>query len=304
MRPPTAPRTSIWSSARSRAAGAARVSRFVLVSSVGVYGFPSRLPVTEEHPYAPRTAVLRDEGRGRDAGSPHGERGRASSSSSRAPPSSTVPGDRNGMLDKMAVMIRAGAYRIVGAGDNLLAPHARRRHRRGPVAHGDPPRGRGRALHPRRARDDHARASVRARGPRGRAATATRARPSALARAVATVVDVAAYRGVAFTSREPPVNHEKLDVMTLPIWFDVAKARRLLGFAPRVGYEEGVLRTLRGEWPAAGACRGHAVDEAPPPGQAPVVGSGAGCARRSSRGSFPCATGAGTRMRRRPRRSS
>jgi nucleoside-diphosphate-sugar epimerase len=74
--------------------------------------------------------------------------------------------------------------------------------------------------------------------------------PSALARAVATVVDVAAHRGVAFTSREPPVNHEKLDVMTLPIWFDIGKARRMLGYAPTVGYEEGVLRTLRGEWPA------------------------------------------------------
>src|SRR5262249_44340318 len=74
--------------------------------------------------------------------------------------------------------------------------------------------------------------------------------PAALARAVATVVDVAAYRGIAFASREPPVNHEKLDVMTLPICFDNTKARAVLGFSPRVGYEEGVRRTLRGEWPA------------------------------------------------------
>ncbi len=46
------------------------------------------------------------------------------------------------------------------------------------------------------------------------------------------------------------MNHEKLDVMTLPVCFDTAKAGRLLGFAPAVGYEEGVMRTLRGEWPA------------------------------------------------------
>jgi nucleoside-diphosphate-sugar epimerase len=75
--------------------------------------------------------------------------------------------------------------------------------------------------------------------------------PGSLARAVATIVDVAAYRGIAFSRREPPVNHEKLDVMTLPTSFDVAKARRLLGFAPRVGYEEGVMRTLV-ERPRAG----------------------------------------------------
>jgi hypothetical protein len=38
--------------------------------------------------------------------------------------------------------------------------------------------------------------------------------------------------------------------MTLPIRFDIAKAQRVLGYAPRVGYEEGVMRTLRGDWPA------------------------------------------------------
>jgi nucleoside-diphosphate-sugar epimerase len=160
------------------------------------------------------------------------------------------PGDRNGMLDKMAAMIRAGAYRVVGAGDNQLhhthiddvveglwltatRPEAAGEHfvLAGPetitLAHLSElvARAVGRPL------------------PRARV-------PSALARAVATVVDVAAHRGVAFTSREPPVNHEKLDVMTLPIWFDIGKSRRLLGFAPTVGYEEGVLRTLRGEWPA------------------------------------------------------
>src|SRR5580704_6414102 len=38
-----------------RACAEAHVRRFVLISSVGVYGFPARLPVDEEHPYAPRT---------------------------------------------------------------------------------------------------------------------------------------------------------------------------------------------------------------------------------------------------------
>ena len=74
--------------------------------------------------------------------------------------------------------------------------------------------------------------------------------PIAVARAVATAVDAAEQYGVAFTKSEPPINHEKLDVMTLPVRYDIAKARRLLGFAPSVGYEEGVMRTVQGQWPA------------------------------------------------------
>jgi nucleoside-diphosphate-sugar epimerase len=74
--------------------------------------------------------------------------------------------------------------------------------------------------------------------------------PIAVARAVAAAVDAAEQYGVAFTRREPPIDHEKLDAMTLPVCFDIGKARRLLGFTPVVGYEEGVMRTLQGQWPA------------------------------------------------------
>jgi nucleoside-diphosphate-sugar epimerase len=231
-----------------RAAATARVRRFVLVSSVGVYGFPSRLPITEDHPYAPRTlysatkveAEMRARRTSRELGI---------QLCIVRPTIVYGPGDRNGMLDKMAAMIRAGAYRVVGSGDNVLHhTHV-----------DDVVEGVWLASTRPEAAGDHfilagpetitlARLSeivARAVGrpvPRGHV-------PSALARAVATVVDVAAHRGVAFTSREPPVNHEKLDVMTLPICFDIAKARTLLGFAPRVGYEEGVMRTLCGDWP-------------------------------------------------------
>jgi nucleoside-diphosphate-sugar epimerase len=232
-----------------RACARAAVRRFVLVSSVGVYGFPARLPVTEQHPYAPRTmysatkveAEMRARRAARDLGV---------ELVIVRPTIVYGPGDRSGMLDKMATMIRAGTYRLVGPGDNVLHhTHV-----------DDVVEGVWLAATRPEAVDDHfilagpetttlAELSVlvaRAVGhplPRGRV-------PAVLARAVATVIDVAAYRGVAFSTREPPINHEKLDVMTLPIFFDIAKARRLLGYAPRVGYEEGVLRTVRGEWPA------------------------------------------------------
>lgn len=41
------------------------------------------------------------------------------------------PGDRNGMLDKMVRMMRAGSYRIVGDGRSYPAPYIYRRYRRG-----------------------------------------------------------------------------------------------------------------------------------------------------------------------------
>ncbi|MBV9949145.1 MAG: NAD(P)-dependent oxidoreductase, partial [Myxococcales bacterium] len=102
-----------------RAAAAAGVRRFVLVSSVGVYGFPVRLPVTEEHPYAPRTLYaatkVEAEMRARRAA-----RDLATELTIVRPTIVYGPGDRNGMLDKMAAMIRSGTYRVVGSGDNIL----------------------------------------------------------------------------------------------------------------------------------------------------------------------------------------
>jgi nucleoside-diphosphate-sugar epimerase len=232
-----------------RASAQAGVRRFVLVSSVGVYGFPVRLPVTEEHPYAPRTIYsatkVEAEMRARRAARELGIELVI------VRPSIVYgPGDRSGMLDKMAAMIRAGTYRVVGPGDNVLHH-----------AHVDDiVEGVWLAATRAEAAGDHfilagpetttlaelsALVAQAVQRPLARSHV-----PSVLARAVATVVDLAAYRGVAFTSREPPVNHEKLDVMTLPICFDLTKARRRLGYAPRVGYEEGVMRTVCGEWPA------------------------------------------------------
>jgi nucleoside-diphosphate-sugar epimerase len=231
-----------------RAAAEARVRRFVFVSSVGVYGFPARLPVTEEHPYAPRTLYaatkVEAEMRARRAASELGV-----DLCIVRPTIVYGPGDRNGMLDKMAAMIRTGTYRVVGPGDNVLHH----------TYVDDIVEGVWLAAMHAQAAGDHfilagpetttlGGLSELVAGAVGRSLP-KRHVPTGIARAVATAVDIAAYRGIAFAAREPPVNHEKLDVMTLPVYFDVGKARRLLGFAPRVGYKEGVMRTLRGEWP-------------------------------------------------------
>ncbi len=232
-----------------RAAAEARVRRFVLISSVGVYGFPARLPVTEEHPYAPRTLYaatkVEAEMRARRAA-----RGLGVELCIVRPTIVYGPGDRNGMLDKMAAMIRTSTYRVVGDGDNVLHH----------TYVDDVVEGVWLAATRPEAAGEHfilagpetttlAELSSLVARAVGRPLPRRRV-PASLARAVATVVDVAAHRGVAFTSREPPINHEKLDVMTLSLYFDGTKARRRLGFSPRVGYEEGVMRTLRGAWPA------------------------------------------------------
>ena len=102
-----------------RAAAQAGVARFVLVSSVSVYGFPMRLPITEEHPYAPRTLFaatkVEAEMRARRVAKEVGIELVIV-----RPTIVYGPGDRNGVLQKMASMIRSSTYRVVGSGDNVL----------------------------------------------------------------------------------------------------------------------------------------------------------------------------------------
>jgi nucleoside-diphosphate-sugar epimerase len=227
-----------------RAAGG-RVRRFVHVSSVGVYGFPKNLPITEAHPYAPVTLYS----------STKVEAEKLARRVAREVGVELVivrptivygPGDTNGMLDKTARMIRAGSYRIVGDGENVL------HHTfvsdivdgvdlavKSPAAAGEDFILAGPETITLRHFSELVARTVGRKLPRIRI-------PLGFARAVATAVDVATYRGIAFAESEPPINNEKLDVMTRPISFDPAKARRLLGYAPRVRYEDGIPRALAG----------------------------------------------------------
>jgi nucleoside-diphosphate-sugar epimerase len=228
-----------------RACAIAGVRRFVLVSSVGVYGFPKRLPVTEASGYAPQTlysatkveAEIRARRLARDL---HVELVVA------RPTIVYGPGDRDGMLGKMAAMMRAGTYRVVGSGRNVLH-HAHV----DDVVEGlwltatrPEAAGQGFILAGPETTTLSALSSLVARATGSRLALVHV--PLAVARAAAAVVDIAAYRGIAYTEREPPINNEKLDVMTRPIRFDTLKARRALGYAPKIGYERGVIETLRG----------------------------------------------------------
>ncbi|HEX3770425.1 MAG TPA: NAD(P)-dependent oxidoreductase [Polyangiaceae bacterium] len=231
-----------------RACARAGVRRFVFVSAVGVYGYPATLPVDESYPYAPRTAYaagkvdaeLRARRIGRDL----------PIEIVVARPSIVYGPGGHGFLETMASMMRSATYRVVGSGDNVLH-HA---------YVDDVVEGLWLAVtHPGARGEDFILAGPETTTLGALSALVARAVgrevprrhvPVAVARAVATAFDSASLSGLAFTTREPPLTHEKLDVMTLPIAYDIAKARRLLGFAPSVGYEEGVLRALRRHWPS------------------------------------------------------
>lgn len=226
-------------------AAAGRVRRFVHVSSVGVYGFPSDLPITEKTPFAPRTLYSQTKIEAEKLLRTRAKELGVSCTIVR-PTIIYGAGDTNGMMDKLAAMIRAGTYRIVGSGKNTL-------HHTyiSDICAG---------IETLAASDAAAGEDFILCGPE----TTTLERlshlvartlgkrlprvhiPLAVARAAASVFDVATYRGIAFAEREPPINHEKLDVMTVSIAFDCSKAKAC-GFTPSVGYEEGVARTL-GTW--------------------------------------------------------
>lgn len=228
---------------RLAAALEGRIGRFVLVSSVGVYGFPAELPISEKTPFAPKTLY--------SATKVHAERAMVMLAKRHrfefviARPTITYGrGDTNGMLDKMAAMIEHHRYLLVGRGENTLHHTYIDDLVQGLTLA---------ALSPAAKNDDFifagpetttlAQLSKRVAEAMGTNLPPVHV-PLALARAVATAVDVAAYRGWAFSEREPPINHEKLDVMTVPIAFDASKAKRVLGYSPQVGYQEGIRRTL------------------------------------------------------------
>ncbi len=224
---------------------AGRVGRLVHVSSVGVYGFPKKLPITEATPKAPRTLYSQTKIEAEK------EVARLARSLGLAytiirPTIIYGPGDRNGMLDKLATALRSRRYLVVGNGKNVLhhthvddvvrgiltlAAAERARNEDFIVAGPE-------TITLQRLSELVARA-VGARVPRVHV-------PIGFARAVATAIDLAAYRGLEMAAKEPPINNEKLDVMTVPIAFDPAKARAA-GFVPSIHYEEGIARTLGGE---------------------------------------------------------
>lgn len=236
-------RANVGSTERLLAIAKGRVKRFVFVSSVGVHGFPKALPVTEAAPYAPCTLYSQSKVEAERAVRTAQEKGDFYTVIIR-PTIFYGTGDRNGMLDKMARMITAGTYAIVGDGENVL----HHTHVDDIVA--------GTRLaceRPEAVGEDFILCGPETTTLRRLSELTARALgrrlppihvPIGFARVVASAFDFALPRLPASLRLEPPLSNEKIDVMTIPVAFDCGKARRMLGYAPVVTYDEGIRRTV------------------------------------------------------------
>lgn len=224
-------------------AAAGRVERFVYISSVGVYGFPENLPIDESYPFHPRTLYsatkVEAENLVRRLAPALGM-----SFTILRPTIFYGEGDTNGMLDKLARMIVAGTYRIVGDGTNILhhthiddIVDATLLATASEAAANDDFILAGPETITLQHLSEMVAAAVGKRLPRVHV-------PLSIARGVATAIDVLQYARVPGLNKEPPINNEKVDVMALSVSFDGSKSKRF-GFEPRVGYAEGIRRTLK-----------------------------------------------------------
>jgi nucleoside-diphosphate-sugar epimerase len=219
----------------------AKLSRFVLISSISVYGWPApaRLPIDETFPDAPLAAY------GRSKVETERRVARGGLPFTIVQPSITYgPGDTNGMIDKMMRMIKRGAFVVPGLG-----------------------RSRVQLVYADDAAEMILRASTseRALGERFICTYKDPIRVADLVEAIARTVrskvlpvgpPVRALRVAArgfealervgvFRGKEPPLTRDKLAMISVDRAYSIDKMRALLGTEPLVGYDEGLARTAR-----------------------------------------------------------
>jgi nucleoside-diphosphate-sugar epimerase len=215
--------------------------RFVLISSIAVYGWPTgdRLPIDEAFPPNPIAAY------GRSKVVTETLVTNAAMPWTIVQPSITYgPGDTNGMIDKMMRMIARHAFVIPGLGrsrvqlvyiddlaritlDAATAVSAARA--RFICTYRNPIRVRDLVLKIARVVGGR----VAPLGP-----------PTALLGIAARGFE-ALERVGAFSGREPPLTREKLATISVDRAYRIDQMRSLLGTEPHVDYDEGLLRTAR-----------------------------------------------------------
>ncbi len=224
-----------------------RVSRFVDVSSIAVYGWPRELPIDETRPFAPvgpygRSKVTTEQ-LVRSSGLPYAI----------VRPSITYgPGDTNGMIDKLLRLVKAGRYRVVGKGESrvqlvfardlafALAEVALRPGLDGAefiCTYRDP--------------ISILRLSSLAADVAGRRSPGLHV-PLAVALAAGIAFETLERLGVRFPGGEPPVTREKLQTVTVDRAYRIDRMRGLLGWEPPTSYEEGLRKTAQALQGSAG----------------------------------------------------
>ena len=210
--------------------------RFVLVSSIAVFGWPKKLPISDENPYAPvgpyGESKVQCEKKVRESGHPYAI----------VRPSITYgPGDTNGMIDKLFRLMKAGTFRLVGSGhsrvqlvyiDDLawaIAESALRQELDGAeflCTYENP---------------------ISMLGLCALCAKTLGQRPPwpnvpiFFARLAASGFEFLESLGVL--RGEPLVTHEKIDMVTVDRAYEISRMRGLLAWAPPTGYVGGIEKT-------------------------------------------------------------
>lgn len=231
-------RQNVALTARLLAAARGRVGRFVDVSSIAVFGWPKDLPIDESCAFAPvgpygRSKVATEQ-MVRDSGLPYAI----------VRPSITYgPGDTNGMIDKLFRLLRAGRYRVVGAGTSrvqlvfvedlafAIAEAALR-----PGLDG------AEFICTYREPISMLRLSALAGEAAGRPVPSLRV-PLPLAFAAGVTFELLERLGLRFPGGEPPVTREKLLTVTVDRAYRIDRMRGLLGWEPPTSYEAGLRET-------------------------------------------------------------
>jgi nucleoside-diphosphate-sugar epimerase len=241
-------RVNVEGTRRLLVAAAGRAPRFVYISSVGVLGWPGVDGIDESFPVDVRPGEIDYHGT-KAAAEQLVRAGRAGVETVIVRPTITYgPGDADGMLTRLISLIARGRFVRIGRGENRLHLTYIDDLVQGLILAG---------THPSASEETFILAGP---GPilvRELIAQIDEALglepsslylPESLARQIARGVE-AAYRAAGGLGRfrpwtSPPVTSDKLNVLCAHRSFSSAKAARLIDYAPRIDYPEGLSSTL------------------------------------------------------------
>ncbi|RMH74058.1 MAG: NAD(P)-dependent oxidoreductase [Gemmatimonadetes bacterium] len=220
------------------------IGQFIFCSSIAVFGWPPRLPISDENPYAPVSSYARSKVDCEKLVFDYHRRGKVPTTIVR--PSITYgPRDETGMMTKLITLIHKGTYRTVGNGKNRVQ-----------------------LAYITDVLDGFVRV-IGHEGAFGQGFIITAARPATInelvqiicqhlnkpepkphiplwfARLAAWNLETLHQWGLKLTGKqEPVITNEKIDVMTTDRAYDISKARQILNYQPQIDYPEGIQKTI------------------------------------------------------------
>lgn len=241
-------RTNVEGTRHLLEASLGRVKRFIHISSVGVLGYPGVLDIDET--FAVQTGV----GKG-GYHSSKAEAERVVRSCSRnietvivRPTITYGPGDTDGMLTRLIEMVDRGRFIQVGRGNNHFHLTYIDDLVNGLILAGIHPAAAGETMilaGPQSIPVKEMIALIERRlGRRPRRVYLPEGLARQAAWGVEAVYRVGAGLSIPGFNQAPPVTRDKIDTLCVHRGFSSAKAARLIGYAPKVGYAEGVEKTI------------------------------------------------------------